>query len=585
MPTVTEILDEIYSKLSCFDSIDRTVIDKDILKGDYKELWKIKTEVEIDTFQKEIDLLIAFEEFFPLTIPRIYLSKESFDDINPIPHVDKNRFICTFHTDSLFLDANNPLGIVRESLQRAKKIIKDGLSGTNHDEFKEELSAYWTDSNESDIVQYLSLISDFPKETTLLKICKLIPAYNLIQYLVYKNKKEPDVQKILDFFVAKGYKGSESDALFLCDYKINPQPPFPKNNEDILNSINPSSLVAFKQYINSKTYEKHIFFLAETTIKPILLGWKHKELNTKINGFRQGALTPFSILSKYQKKDKIERIFVNEYSNNRIENRTSGIINEKYTFLVAGLGSIGSNLVYFLNGLNYPNFKLIDNDILKIENIGRHLLGISNINSFKTEALKTYIKNIRPDQNVAVKTSKLEVVIVSNCDYFNDCSYAFIAIGNQNIENFLLKKQNEGIITVPMFFFWVEPYAIGGHCLFLHPDDKVRLDDLYEGHLYRFNIIAPSEYISGNPVLSKQEAGCQTSYTPYSGNDVILFLSTIYKWVNDIIQKNVKRSMAIQWTGNLNFSKELGLIINRPYSANKAYNSDIFYLNDDSQKG
>jgi hypothetical protein len=583
MPTVTEILDEIYSKLSCFESIDRTVIGKDIPKGDYKELWKIKTEIEVGTFQKEIDLLIAFEEFFPLTIPRIYLSKESFDEINPIPHVDKNRFICTFHTDSLFLDTSNPLGIVRESLQRAKDIIKDGLNGTNRNDFKEELSAYWTDSNESDIIQYLSLISDFPKETALLKIRKLNPAYNFIQYLVYKDKNDSETKKILDFLLAKGYKGLESDVLFLSDYKISPQPPFPKNNEDILNSIN-SSLAAFKNYINSKTYEKHVFFLAETSTKPILLGWKHKMLNTKRNGFRQDSLTAFSVLSKCQKNDKIERIFVNEYSNNRIENRTNGIIREKYTFLVAGLGSIGSNLIYFLNGLNYPNFKLIDNDALKIENIGRHLLGMNYINSFKTEALKAYIKNIRPDQDISIKTSKLEAIIINSPDYFNDCSYAFIAIGNQNIENFLLKKQNDGEIKVPMFFLWVEPYAIGGHCLFLHPDDRVTINDLYKEHLYRFNIIDTSEYINGNPVLSKQEAGCQTSYTPYSGNDVILFLSTIYKWMNDIIRKNTKRSMAVQWTGNLDFAKELGLTINKHYAANEVYNANIFYLKDDSQK-
>ena len=512
------------------------------------------------------------------------MSKESFDEINPIPHVDKNRFICTFHTDSLFLDTNNPLGIVRESLQRAKDIIKDGLNGTNHNDFKEELSAYWTDSNESDIIQYLSLISDFPEETALLKICRLNPAYNFIQYLVYKDKNDSDIKRVLDFLAAKGYKGLESDVLFLSGYKINLQPPFPKNNEDILNSINSSLLSAFKNYIDSKAYEKHVFFLAETSTKPILLGWKHKMLNTKRNGFRPDILTPFAILSKYQKQDKIERISVNEYSNNRIENRTSGIIREKHTFLVAGLGSIGSNLIYFLNGLNYPNFKLIDNDSLKIENIGRHLLGMNNINSFKTEALKAYIKNIRPDQDISIKTSKLEAITINNLDYFNDCSYAFIAIGNQNIENFLLKKQNDGEIKVPMFFLWVEPYAIGGHCLFLHPDDRVTIDDLYKEHLYRFNIIDSSEYINGNPVLSKQEAGCQTSYTPYSGNDVILFLSTIYKWMNDIIRKNTKCSIAAQWTGNLDFSKELGLMINKPYTANEVYNANIFYLSDDSQK-
>lgn len=340
----------------------------------------------------------------------------------------------------------------------------------------------------------------------------------------------------------------------------------------------------FKKYINSKTVEKYIFFSAQTSTKPILLGWKHKILNVKRNGFRSGSLTFFSVLSKYQKRDKIERILVNEYTNNRIENRTSGIVRKKYTFLIAGLGSIGSNLIYFLNGLNYPNFKLIDDDVLKIENIGRHLLGINNINSFKADALKAYIKNIRPDQDVSIKISKLESIVMNNIEYINDCSYAFIAIGNQNVENFLLKAQNEDKINIPMFFLWVEPYAIGGHCIFLYPNDKITLNDLYERHLYRFNIIASDEYFNSNPILSKQEAGCQASYTPYSSNDVILFLSAIYKWMNDIVQDDIKCSMAIQWTGNLNFAKELGLKINVLYAENEVYSSKIYNLHDGSQK-
>jgi hypothetical protein len=586
MPALTEILDEVYSELSRTETIDRNPINEKFPENKCKEIWKIETEIEVGKFQKEVSLLIAFEEFFPLSIPRIYLSKESFDKINHIPHIDKNHFICTFHTDSLILDTDNPVGIVTQCLRRAKQIIKDGLEGTNHNDFKDELSAYWTDNDESNLFQYLSLLSEFPKETTYLKICKLTPAYNHILYILYMADTDSNTKKFLDFISTKGCKRIENDALFLGDYKINSQPPFPENNEDILNTTSSISRISLKKYINSKNIEKHVFFLTGTSTKPILLGWKHKTIKTQRNGFRQGVLTPFMILSKFQKKDKIEKILACEYSNSRIEERTSGTVHKKYTFLIAGLGSIGSNLIYFLNGLNHPNFKLIDNDVLKIENIGRHLLGINNVNSFKTEVLKTYIKNIRPDQDVSIKTAKIESVVKTNLEYINECSYAFIALGNQNIENMLLKEQNEGNINVPMFFLWIEPYAIGGHCVFLHPDDKILLNDLYDDEqLYRFNIIASKEYRpSSNPILSKQEAGCQTSYTPYSSNDIILFLSTIYKWLNNIIQNDIKRSMVVQWTGNINFAKKLGLILNTQYIANGAYSNNIFYLHDNQER-
>lgn len=584
MLVLSETLDKVYSELSLLETINRKATSTGLSKKGYSEIWEVKTEVEVGNYLKEICFYIAFDRLFPLNIPRIYLSQSCYDEIKYIPHVDKERYICTYHADSLILDISNPLGIVRDCLKRAKKIIKDGLETSNNDDFKDELGAYWTDNDESNIFQYISLLPDFPKETTLLKICKLSPTYNHIKYLLYKNKTDVKAKKFVDFVLSKGCKGIESDVLFLGDYKINSKPPFPENNEDILKSMSDVSFEAFKKYINSKKFDKYIFFTADTSSKPILLGWKHKFINTKRNGFRQESLTPFVTLSKYQIKDKIERILVSEYSNNRIENRTSGLVCKKYNFLVAGLGSVGSNLIYFLNGLNYPNFKLIDDDILKIENIGRHLLGVNNINSTKVHAIKSHIENIRPDQNVSTKFSKLESILIDNIDYFNDCDYAFIAIGNQNIENFLIEKYNEKKISIPMFFLWIEPYAIGGHCVFIHPDDKITLADLYKGHMYRFNIIEPAEYVKSNPILSKQEAGCQTSYTPYSGNDVILFLSSIYKWLNHIIQNNSKQSMVMQWTGNINIAKGLGLAINAPYTTNKSFSNITIKLNDDSQK-
>ena len=236
-----EILNELYSELSHSETIEKIPTDHKLFKDKFKEVWKVTTEVEVGSFQKEISLYVAFEESFPLTIPRIYLSKESSYEIGLIPHVDKDRFVCTFHTDALILDAENPLNIVRTCLRKAKKIIKEGLEGANHGDFKDEIMAYWTDTEESDIIQYLSLLPDFPSETTSLKICKLTPVYNHIKYLLYTNNKDSNTKMILDFVSEKGCNGSESDALFLADYEIDPKSHFPKNNEDILNSLSSES--------------------------------------------------------------------------------------------------------------------------------------------------------------------------------------------------------------------------------------------------------------------------------------------------------------------------------------------------------
>lgn len=578
---LSEILNVVYSEISRSELVDRDPAVEDKIKRKYEEIWRIDTEVEVGRFQKDVELLVAFDDFFPYTLPRIYLTKKSFDEIYPIPHLDNMRSICTYRDEATILDTNKPFQIANTFIQKAKEIIKEGLEATNFNDFKDELRAYWLDSDDNEFCYYLSLLDDFPDSTSLLKVLSLRNPFNGMKKIVYKDESDITAKRFFKYLKSKGYKGDEYDALFISDFELGLKPPYPITNDDILKYMSDESKAVFKKHINSLTTEKTVFFKGETLNEPILLGWEHNKLVTKRNGFRDGRLTPFQVLSTIQKQDKIKRIIVEEYSNRRVEQRTNGVIQDKLTFLVAGLGSIGSNLIYFLNGFNYPNFKLVDDDFLKIENIGRHLLGLGNVNVRKVDAVESYLKDIRPDQSVSVQKTTIEKVCHQNPEFINDSNYIFITIGNQNIENFILSKQNEGTITAPMFYFWVEPYALGGHCIFLHPDSMVTNNDLYDNHFYRYNVISSEEYKNQNPVLSMKEAGCHSSYTPYSGNDVILFLSSIYKWINDIIKGDIKKSMGVQWIGNISNADKLGLNLNNEFHHRESYSHVIFSLNGD----
>ena len=91
MSTLMEILNELYSELSRSLTIEKIPADHKLFKDKFKEVWKIETEVEVGRFQKDIGLYIVFDESFPLTIPRIYLTKESSEGIGLIPHIDRDR--------------------------------------------------------------------------------------------------------------------------------------------------------------------------------------------------------------------------------------------------------------------------------------------------------------------------------------------------------------------------------------------------------------------------------------------------------------------------------------------------------------
>ena len=96
MPILSQILADVLKKLSRLESVYRSPTDYDLPKKNLAEIWKIETEVQTSIFQKEIELYVAFDEFSPLSIPRIYLSRKSFDEVKYIPHMIKNVIYALF---------------------------------------------------------------------------------------------------------------------------------------------------------------------------------------------------------------------------------------------------------------------------------------------------------------------------------------------------------------------------------------------------------------------------------------------------------------------------------------------------------
>jgi hypothetical protein len=582
MPDIDAALDIVFQEFSKTESIKCcTKLPSFLAKKEFYCLWEMGAEVDVAGSCKSIELYIGFKETFPLSIPNIYLSDVLYQELQNAPHIDKNHFICTYHTERIIIDPNNPIEIVELCLDRAKQIIRAGLLKNNGDDFYDELTSYWTNCERNDEIEYLSLIKDYSNCPNKLILYALYRDYRFIKYILYVDREDSLTKSILEYLKSNGYTGKESEVLFLKDCEIKPYQPLPSTNGEILIFVPDRHKKLFEQYINQNPRCSRVFFVDSSVGSGRLLGWSHLPITTIQNGFRKDSLRPFDVLRRMQKGDKITRILVNQYSNDRIEQRTAGRISKKHSICICGLGSVGSNLLFFLNSLNYPEFKLIDNDMLTIDNIGRHLLGFSSINFPKSEALKQYLHDIRPDQTVSTRNQPIEAVIKTDVGFINDADYIFLAIGNQNIENYIFKLQAERTIIPPIFMLWVEPYALGGHCVYIHPDDMIDVNALYDDStFYKYNIISNKEYRAINPVLSKQEAGCNTVYTPYSGNDIVSFLSAIFPYIRDVVQSGSTKSFALQWVGDLAQNQELGL---RLKESAISFNINRFDINDENK--
>jgi hypothetical protein len=334
----------------------------------------------------------------------------------------------------------------------------------------------------------------------------------------------------------------------------------------------------YKDYINGSVNPKFILFSINAIGSLHILGFFHQSFNTKRNGFRNGALTQYLALTTFHAKDSVFRVSPKQYTQDRLLIRSEGLHQTEsgMKFLVAGLGSIGSNIVFFLNSFNNPEFRLIDYDELEIENIKRHFLGFNSIGKMKTKALQEYLRFNEPSQVISTRENSLICICNDEPDYVNNVDYIFLVTGKTNIDRWAAEAIENGIIKKPAFVIWVEPYLLGGHCVYINPHSKPYSNYFDDEGFFLHNVISKSTYQSGNEKLILNEAGCQSSYMPYSSLNVMCFLSSIFPIISNIITNKSKKTMAISWIGDLSISKKLNIEISKNYM-NSQNNSLIIH--------
>ena len=77
---------------------------------------------------------------FPGVLPTVFaLSPE----LLRLPHVDERRIVCAFEDENTLLDYRAEEDLVRETVERARRVVEDGLLGLNRADFLQEFEAYW----------------------------------------------------------------------------------------------------------------------------------------------------------------------------------------------------------------------------------------------------------------------------------------------------------------------------------------------------------------------------------------------------------------------------------------------------------
>ncbi len=337
-----------------------------------------------------------------------------------IPHVDiENGKICLADLDSILIDYNFS-GLFNQCIDITKKILKDGLEKTNKQDFIKEFSSY----------------IEIGPNTQFAKLC---PSQNSsILYYSYTKKQDfliaAEKHEDIQFWASLGtvYKA----AYFNFTSKISIYPP------DLRKKIESSFINQIFEQIPQRTLS---LILKQLKGKyTIFFDFKNPlpESTEVVNVCFGIIISPDCIQYDCNKfvckpNSNITPIHVSNIGKDFLMTRThfQNSLLSNFNVLIIGCGSIGGYLADLLVKAGCEKLTLIDPDILKENNIFRHLLGATFVDFFKVEALSVYLRKSIPQINITPVKSTIEKAIQDKKIDIKNYDYIFSVTGNQNINS------------------------------------------------------------------------------------------------------------------------------------------------------
>lgn len=492
----------------------------------------------IEDINKDVSIVIGIPVDWDRKLIDTYI--ENYKNLKYIPHVGENGSLCLFDLEGILIDKNFK-GLLYQTLTRLNKTLRDGLSEFNKNDFIEEFEQYW--GRLPDVKILKSMISP----TRYTKLVKYADNQNIV-----KRKKR---EKFIDFIERKNkYKLVSSD--LEKDFTLY------KGMNNIKNAV--YIYVESEEYIYPPDWRKKL------DIEYVNYLLKHKSLDgakimDMINKCKRDLVLIFNInqpndctnmfgvIIKNYKIDEVSGdikiqtaldlipCWVTRCDKQFLLNRGGATLDiYRKKVLVIGCGSIGGYLINELvkSGVNFID--IVDEDLLKEENIYRHLLGMEYINEYKSKALVDYISKNIPSVNISSYIENVEDAISDENISFSEYDLIVSAVGNHNVNRWINKYVHVNKIQTPVVYLWNEALGIGNHVAFISTNNKGCYECFFGES--EDGIYDKTSYCERGQSFTKRVRGCGSSYLPFNSTNsittAILGIDIIKKYFNNEIDKN-----------------------------------------------
>jgi hypothetical protein len=532
---------------------------------DWREVWSVRVSVS----DEPQDLILAVPHTFPDDLPKIYLPAQTVEAIKQIPHLDVRRFLCTFDEVAAKPNADDPGGVALAVLGRAVKVFGDDLSGDNRSDYSEELQAYW--ALDSDILS-LSLVEPDTAVTGAVML-QLQPSWRGYSYLFAQTE---DAGK--EWLRAVGCASKlEAQKVPFLHLQTLGDPPMPSTNGDIYRLLrrqdDDSCLKRLIAHLQRSQRPSAVLFSIPTVGGARMLGaWWHPKVVHEVNrgpdhnrrhqhvvpGFRAGSnsVAAAAELSVRHQKAKIVRSVIERVDRARLFARTAGTARTavEHPVNMIGCGSLGSITASALaQGGLVNRLRIVDPQKLEPENVQRHYCGMSDIEEYKAEATARKLRAHLPHVECEPQTRDVLDVLRTSPAVFTPTSLTVVTLGDIAVERRLNRLYKSGVAfgDAPLCFMWVEPHLFAGHALFLRRNRAGCFECAFDENFhFRRRVLAnPSSF-------SRREAGCQSTFVPYSGADAAQFVAAATRFLINSFESPENRIFT--WIGDIEEARRTG---------------------------
>lgn len=509
---------------------------------------------EFDANSFQIQLYIILDDSFPYDFPKVYIASKCYVNIKHLPHVDNNKTICCFDSSRVSPNIFHKENILVDLFVKAKSIIEDGVNNENTDDILDEYTAYWNKGVKTDDFY---IIDELPKCFCLMHC-----------YFRIKNRIIHSSKDYIKIFIENCGEVYDDKYLVSCVYipLKNAISFIPKNAYE-MNLVVKNNSDYYREYAGyiTKNYNKKcIVVFSLPSHSKIVCGFINPRI-PQINGYRKGH-SPLLYAFSQNKHIEYEKISVYNASQERLFARGgNGLTNSDKKICIIGCGSVGSNIADAFANCGINRFTLIDKEILTVDNIARHICGFQHIDLSKTESVKDVIVKHNPNIICDVKHENANIVLENDIELLKSCDLIISTTASSTLEYHLISKFNKGIIDKPVAILWVEPYSVCGHAIILNKPQDIFKELFDENLSFIESVVAnPDQYL-------KREAGCQSTYMPYSGLNVKIFVSTFVKeYINGSFSGD--KNYHFIWAGDIKNS--YGIEINERWA--KLENNSVY---------